>query len=153
MGRILGREPAFMAISVFIAVILVTQFIVGIVNTGRWAWPMVAYPMYKTAHYDGERFDEYDLYAVLRDNSRIRIDPAELGMGYWIFRQNVLDGLLLDRVEPLSPIIARYCDQSRGATMRLEVSDRGLAISSHGLVANLEPQMLKVVHIRCKSGM
>jgi hypothetical protein len=50
--------------------------------------------MYATARYDGDRFDEFELYAVVRDGTKIEVDPGDLGMGYWIFRKNVLNPLL-----------------------------------------------------------
>ena len=92
---------------------------------------MVAYPMFKTAHYDGDRFDDFRVYAVLTDDTKLQIEPGDVGMSYWIFRQNVVGGLLNDRVEKLAPIIDRHCDQSKGAMARLEVSDIGVAISAH----------------------
>jgi hypothetical protein len=151
MRQILDREAAFAAISTIIVVILGTQFVVGLVDTGRWGWPMVAYPMYKTSHYDGERFDEYDVFAVLEDGTRTQIQPADLGMSFWIFRQNVADGLLNDRPAKVAPIIARYCENTDGALAQIEVLDRGLAISTDGLL-HVEPQVVKTTPVRCQEG-
>jgi hypothetical protein len=94
MRRVFDRETAFKAISALIAVILGTQLVVGFTYTRQAGWPIVAYPMYATARYDGDRFDEFKLYAVVRDGTKIEVDPGGLGMGYWIFRKNVLNPLL-----------------------------------------------------------
>ena len=150
MRQILGREAAFKALSAFIVVILGTQLVVGLIDPGRWGWPMVAYPMFKTAHYDGDRFDDFRVYAVLTDDTKLQIEPGDVGMSYWIFRQNMVGGLLNDRIEKLAPIIERYCDQSQGAMARLEVSDIGVAISAHGPIAGLEPRVLAAMAVACE---
>jgi hypothetical protein len=63
-------------LSIVIAAILGSQLVVGMVDTGRWGWPIMAYPMYKSAHFEGERLShEFDLFAVFQDGTRVKI-PA-----------------------------------------------------------------------------
>jgi hypothetical protein len=150
MRQILGRDAAFIAVSAVIIVILGTQLVVGLVNPGRQAWPMLAYAMYKEARYDGERLDEYEVYAVLKDETKLLIDRDDLGMSWWLFRSNVVKPVLSGQVERLTATIDRYCDQSEGALARLEVSDAGLAISAQGLVTVLEPQVVAGVNVTCE---
>ena len=150
MRQILGRDAVFIAVSAVIVVILGCQLVVGFVNTGRWGWPMVAYTMYSQAHYDGDRLDEYEVHAVLKDGTKLLIDRDDLGMSYWIFRANVVRGLRSDQLERLTAMMDRYCDQSKGAVARLEVSDTGHAISAKGLVADLEPQVVAAVNVTCE---
>jgi hypothetical protein len=178
MLRTLDREVAFKVLSALIVIILGTQFALLFVETRQWGWPMVTYPMYSVARYDGERFDEYDVYAVLKDATKVQVDPDELGMGYWIFRKNVIDPLLRDvgydatrllrerkesrsrnaslsaadrakLTKRLAPVIDRYCDQSGGAMTRFEVSDRGVAISAQGPI-HLEPKVVAAMDVTCE---
>jgi hypothetical protein len=73
-------------VSAIIVVILGTQFVAGLVDTGKWGWPILAYPMYKWSHYENERIlHDADVYAQLDDGSRIAITPEALGMSFWIF--------------------------------------------------------------------
>jgi hypothetical protein len=95
MRRVVDRETAFKAVSALIVVILGTQFVVGFIDTGRRGWPIVAYPMYSTARYDGDRFDDFKVYAALKDGTKVEVNPGEVGMSYWIFHKNVLNPLLI----------------------------------------------------------
>src|SRR6188472_2039573 len=64
-----GRdEVAKIAISVIIAAILAAQVLIGFSYTGGQTFPVVAYPMYKQAHYEGERLNDY-LVFVSADGS------------------------------------------------------------------------------------
>jgi hypothetical protein len=150
MRQILSRDAAFIAVSAAIVVILGTQFVAGLVDPGRRTWPMIAYPMYRTAHYDGDRFDEYEVYAVLKDGTKLPIDRDDLGMSWWLFRNNVVRDIQSGQVEGLTAMIDRYCDESKGALARLEVSDTGLAISAQGLVTGLEPQVVAGLNVACE---
>jgi hypothetical protein len=95
MTRVFDRETALRAVSAVIVVILGTQFGLLFIETRQYAWPMVTYPMYSTARYDGDRFDDFKVYAALKDGTKVEVDPGELGMRYWIFQKNVLNPLLV----------------------------------------------------------
>jgi hypothetical protein len=74
-----------------IVVILATQAGVGFVNTGVRAWPLVAYPMYKTAHFEGERLDHaLNVYVILPNAEKAPITPSDLNMGFWLFLDHVV---------------------------------------------------------------
>lgn len=111
---------------------------------------MIAYPMYDRAHHDGDRLDEFKVYAVLKDETKLPIDRDNLGMSWWIFRRNVVKPVLSNQVERLTAIIDRFCKQSQGTLARLEVSDTGLAISAQGLVNGLKPQVVGGVAVTCE---
>ena len=149
MERMLTRETAFAAISAVIVAILGSQLVAGFVDTGRWGWPIIAYPMYKTAHFDGERLDDYEVAAVLADGSRLRVDPEELGMSFWTFRQNVAMKIERGRLEALAPTIERYCERSQRSLKRLELVDTGTAISASGLIQGLEPKVAAAIDVVC----
>lgn len=138
-------------ISIVIVFILVTQLIAGLVNTGKWGWPFLAYPMYSTAHYDGERV-VYDVkvYGVLKDLSRIELKRSDLGMDFWVFRYNVVQPIRHGYLSALSPIIDLLCRQNRGDLIRLEYEDMGVAISRTGLVYGLEPVVVESFDVSCK---
>jgi len=149
MERMLTRETAFAAISAIIVAILGTQFVAGFVDTGRWGWPIIAYPMYATAHFDGDRFDDYHVYAVLADGSRLRVDPEELGMSFWIFRRNVVNQVETGSLEGLAPIVERYCERGQARLKRFEVIDLGMAISATGLIKGLKPNVAAALDVAC----
>jgi hypothetical protein len=147
--RMFTRKTPFTAISALIVVILGTQLVAGFVDTGRWGWPILAYPMYRTAHFDGDRLEDYDVDAVLADGSRLRVDPEELQMSFWIFRSNVVYKIEAGNLQGLAPIVERYCERSQGRLKRFEVVDIGMAISATGLVRDLEPEVAAALDVTC----
>jgi hypothetical protein len=80
----------------------------------------------------------------------VRVDPEELGMRFWIFRMNVITPIEKGSVEKLAPLIARYCEQSQGRLVRLEVVDQGVALSRNGPVFGLEPQLYAAADVSCE---
>jgi hypothetical protein len=183
MRRVFDRATAFKAISALIGIILGTQLVAGFINTGRWGWPIIAYPMYSIARYDGDRLNNFKVYAVVRDGTKIEVDPGELGMGYWHFHYNVVTPVLVTSgyyqrttaarrsraqnapssdngslsaarratlIAKLAPTIDHYCDESKGAVTRLQVSDSGMAISAQGPITNLEPDVVAAIEVACE---
>jgi hypothetical protein len=146
----LPEEVACKAVSVVIALILGTQLVVGFVNTGRWGWPMVAYPMYKQAHFEGDRFDLYNVYAVLDDGTRLEIAPADVAMDLWMFRRHVMAPIQDGQLENLAPITALYCERVGGRLVRFEIFDRGIALGWNGPVYGLEPQQFAAADVACR---
>jgi hypothetical protein len=145
-GDALGR----LLVSVVIVVILLTQLVVGFVDTGRWGWPMLAYPMYKTAHFEGERLDhELTAYAVLADLSRVEIKRSDLGMGFWISWYNVVQPIRHGNLDGLAGLVQRYCQEFDNQVSKLEVQDLGIAIGRDGPVEGLPPQVLFETEVSC----
>ena len=149
--RTLQERYGVQIVSIVIVFILVTQLMAGLIHTGRWGWPFVAYPMYKMAHYDGERV-VYDVkvYGVLKDLSRIELKRSDLGMSFWLFWYNVVQPIRHGYLHNLSPIIDQLCRQSRGDLIRLEYEDMGVKISRAGPVYGLEPVILGSSDVSCK---
>jgi hypothetical protein len=145
-GDALGR----LLVSVVVVVILLTQLVVGFVDTGRWGWPMLAYPMYKTAHFEGERLDhELTTYAVLADLSRVEIKRSDLGMGFWIYWYNVVQPIRHGNLDALAGLVQHYCQEFDNQVSKLEVQDLGIAIGRDGPVEGLPPQVMFETEVSC----
>src|SRR5688500_19069628 len=104
-------------VSAFIVIVLATQAVAGFLDTGRWGWPIVAYPMYKEPHYDGDRV-WYDVrtFAVLADGTRVELVRDDLGFDFWVYWQNVVQPIYKQekRVVRLAPVIAQTCERFDG---------------------------------------
>jgi hypothetical protein len=136
--------------SVVIFTVLAIQLVVGFVDTGRWGWPFIAYPMYKTAHYDGERLDhDRAVYAILRDSQRVQLTREQLGMDFWMFYYNVVVPIVSAR-HRLRSFAGLMCARFEGALVALEVTDVGVAISRDGPVIGLDPVVLATASIACQ---
>jgi hypothetical protein len=134
-----------------IVVILGTQAVVGFLDTGKWGWPMLAYPMYKKAFFEGDRLNhDVNVYALLSDGTRTEIKRDDLGMSFWIFHYNVVGPIGQGRSEPLAPLVQRYCRESDNQLIKFQVEDKGVAISRDGPVEGLLPQLVSEMGVSCK---
>jgi hypothetical protein len=77
-------------ISIFIVTALVLQFLAVLLRTGPWLYPFINYPMYATAHYEGDRISyEYTVYATFDDGTEgafksVDLDSSPAFFGYWV---------------------------------------------------------------------
>lgn len=137
-------------ISVVIVGILSIQAGAGFVDTGRWGWPLLAYPMYRTAHYEGERLhDDLTAYAILADSRRIAIDRSELNMGFWLHWYNVVTPIQNARLDLLQPVLQRYCERFENQVIKLHLEDRGVAIGRDGPIEGLPPEVVAELDVTC----
>jgi hypothetical protein len=142
---------AKLLVSTIIVVILSLQAGVGIVNTGVRAWPLVAYPMYKAAHFEGDRLDhDFNVSVILPNAEKAPITRDELNMSFWIFWKNVVVPIRSGRRDDLRPLIARYCDQQNGQVIKLRVEDVGTVIGRDGPVQGLPPEILAELEVACQ---
>lgn len=137
------------AISCVIIGIVGLQAFASFINPGRWGWPFIAYPMYKTPHFDGERvLYDFEVYAVHDDGSESLISLADVP--YWIFKHKVVDGLIRRDRESVQPLIAAYCERTRKEVVEVRLQDMGVGLSRDGLVQGLAPETLATMTVGCR---
>lgn len=134
-----------------IGAILGTQLVIGFTYLGKRSWPIIAYPMYRTAHHDGERLDhDWRTFVVFEDGQRRPVDRVALGMDFWLFYKNVVDAIIRGAGDEPGAVAAHYCPQQQGRSLILEVEDLGVGIGRDGPVFDLEPQLLGAVRLPCR---
>jgi hypothetical protein len=138
-------------ISVAILMVLALQAFAGFIDTGRWGWPFLAYPMYKTAHHDGERIlHDFTLYAKTADGDRIEVTRDDLGLGFWHFEKFIFAAIRQGDLEKPQIIANEYCKRHNRRIVGLVLEDKGIAISRSGMVTGLPPQVLAAMNVRCE---
>ena len=137
-------------VSGIIVVILAVQAVAGFVDPGKWGWPVLAYPMYEKAFFEGDRLNhDFTVYALRSDGRRTEIKRSDLGMGFWIFWYNVVSPIFLARADILEPTVQRYCGQLDNDVTMLQVEDKGIAIGRDGPVTGLPPQVMSEIQVSC----
>jgi hypothetical protein len=146
----LSSHVGRLLVSAIIVVILSVQAVAGFVDTGRWGWPLLAYPMYKKAHYEGDRLDvELTGYAVLPDATRVAIDRSDLNMDFWLYWYNVVTPIMHARADLLQPVLRRYCEESDNQVVKLQLEDGGIAIGRDGPVTGLPVEVVAEMDVTC----
>ena len=111
-------------ISAIVGVILSAQLVAGTGVTGRWGWPLLAYPMYAQARFEGDRLDHaYHVYAVLSDTTRMKVLASDLDMSFWLFRANVVMAIRNQRLDLLAPALRHSCEKYDKQVKKLQVED------------------------------
>ena len=136
-------------ISSIVLVILITQFFVNWIDTGRWGWPFITYPPYPISHQEDERviFD-VKAFAVDQDRTRIEIKRSELGMNIFHFQKHVWYPIENADMASLQPLIDRYCELTDNKLARFELEDLGVAVSRNGPVS-VEPLVFSFLDVSC----
>ena len=140
----------YWAVSGFIVVILGLQAYATTFTAYLKSWPLISYPMYSSAHYDGERLDHaYDTYAVLDNLDEVKIAPDDVHMMFWAFHNKIFLTLRKQKVEELAPVINDLCEKYDDRVIALTVRDLGIAISRDGPVEGLPPAEFGRVNVTC----
>lgn len=77
-------------VSAIIVGALVLQFLAVVLRTGPWLYPFINYPMYATAHYEGDRIAfEHTVHATFADGTESAFKSADLTslpffFDYWV---------------------------------------------------------------------
>ena len=56
-------------------------------------WPLLTYPTYKYAHYEGDKIAEYEAYAVFKDSTEVNVLPKDVNIGFWKFRWDLVPAI------------------------------------------------------------
>lgn len=143
------RDLAIGAISCLIIGILSLQTFASFVDPGRWGWPFIAYPMYKTAHHDGERvLYNIKVFAMHPDSSENLISAGDVP--FWIFRRKLLGGVTTGNRAAVQPLVSLYCERTGRQVVGVRIEDMGVALSHKGVVRGLPPQTLATITIGCQ---
>jgi hypothetical protein len=143
------RDLAIGAISCLIIGILGLQTFASFVGPGRLGWPFIPYPMYKTAHYEGERLlYQYKVFARHADSSEVLISARD--MPFWIFKLKMIDGVMTGNRPRVQPLVTAYCKRTGKQVVSVRVEDMGVALSRKGVARGLPPQMLATMDIGCQ---
>ena len=139
-----------LTISAIIVAVLGLQIVAGFVDTGRWGWPFVAYPMYKWPHYEGERFD-HDLtaYLVMDDASERVITGEDVGLPFWIFEKRLWNPIRSGSPEHLQPFLEGVCPKFDNRIVAVRLEDKGMALGRSGIVEKLPPGVVGSLPVRC----
>jgi hypothetical protein len=124
------------AISGFIAVVLGCQFIVGFTYHGGHGFPILSYPMFSKAHYEGERLNDLLVYASVDGGPETVFDPEALELSYPLYQKTVALPLTRgERRDLVLGLVARLCAGQPGATVvKMTVADSGYYIAREGPV-------------------
>jgi hypothetical protein len=142
---------ARLLISGVIVGILLIQAVASFVDTGRWGWPFLAYPMYENAHYENERlYDELTAYAILTDSTRVEIKRTDLGMDFWLYWYNVVQPIRHGHLDLLEPVLQRYCEEFENRVIKLHLEDQGVAIGRDGPIEGLPPEVMAEIDVSCQ---
>jgi hypothetical protein len=133
-------------VSLVVVIILGAQLVVGLTFHGSSYWPIVSYPMYARAHYDGDRLKEFRLFAETGSGERIALDAEDFGYSFWIFRKNVHLAVLKGQTP--GPLLAAACAREGGGISELVLEDLGYFITRDGLVHGT-PEVVRRIPVDC----
>jgi hypothetical protein len=138
------------SISCVILLVLSAQAYRGLTSHGPAAWPIISYPMYAWAKAEGQRMQDYTLTAVFYNGREIPNFEEQLGVPFWLLRENVTMPIVNGRFnsEESKQSLRVLCEKSDQMIVRLDVFDIGVSVGRGGIVYG-EPMKAGSVDIDC----
>jgi hypothetical protein len=135
-----GTEPGSVrllkaVVTAFIAVTLLSQFVIGFSYHGGHAFPILSYPMFSQAHVDGERLNDYTVYVSADEGPEDAYDLERMQMG-WPLYQKVVAGPVIKGEKPdlIKDLAASVCEAHGAEVVTFKAYDSGYHISRSGPV-------------------
>ena len=96
-------------------------------------YPFLDYPMYKGAHYPGERFDRYVVVGTLSDGTQRPILPADLGLNFWKFDKGPVRALQQGDAGTLQPYLQHYWHRHHRCLTEVRLENHPSVLGASGL--------------------
>lgn len=126
---------AMRAISVIVATVLAAQFLIGFSYRGGQAFPVVAYPMYKEPHYEGERLNDYVVEVSADGGAGRALGPEAMEISPWLYQKSLTAPIIKGNPSPLAASVATAACASDGVrSIAISVYDSGYTITREGPV-------------------
>ena len=118
---------------VTIGVILSLQVFVILKPCGGLIWPFTDYPMYSDAHFDGDIVHRRKLFAVLEDNSQVRVSAQDFGLSQWMYQWGPLAAVRQQDIE-WAHTFASFLERARGWRVKgFRLIDEPIVLKGHKL--------------------
>ena len=129
------EDLARIAISVIVATILAAQVLIGFSYRGGQTFPVVAYPMFMQAHYDGERLNDYLVYLSADGGEEKAVGPEAMDVSGGLYYLLITAPIVQGKPSPLAAVVARQaCESSKVRSIAISVYDSGYTIRRDGPV-------------------
>jgi hypothetical protein len=130
-----SSDLAKLAISVIVATILAAQILIGFSYRGGQTFPIVAYPMYMQAHYEGGRLNDYVVHVSVDGGEGKAVGPEAMEISPWLYQRSITAPIIKGKPSPLAAEMARNaCASADARTIAIAVYDSGYTIRREGPV-------------------
>jgi hypothetical protein len=122
-------------VSAFICAILLGQFLIGFGYHGGRSFPILSYPMFSRPHFEGERLNNYLIYASADGGPEQAYGPERLEIGYTLYQAMIAGPLVRNRpTDMLRHLAASVCESQAAEVVTLNAYDSGIHITRAGPV-------------------
>ncbi|HRO13039.1 hypothetical protein [Amaricoccus sp.] len=136
------EDLAKIAISVIVTTILAAQVLIGFSYRGGQTFPMLAYPMYMRAHYEGERLNDYLGFVSADGGEEKALGPEALELSPLLYQKTIAAPIINGKPSPLAAKIAQATCQAGGARgITISIYDSGYTIRRDGPVRDARKLM------------
>ena len=97
-------------------------------------FPFIFYPMYSSAHYEGEEVvDREMIFAIVKDSTAVQIVPEDLGLDFWDF-QLFLKAIDQQSNEVISQYLEIYQSRAGKQVLQLQIKVHPWTLSRKGFI-------------------
>ena len=122
-------------VSAFICVMLLGQLLIGFTYHGGQSFPLLAYPMFSRAHFDGERLNNYLVYASADGGPEQPFDHERMELGDTLYQKLVAGAVIKgEKRDVIRDLAASVCRSQPAEVVTLNAYDSGYYITRSGPV-------------------
>ncbi len=104
-------------------------------------YPFLDYPMYKTAHLEGESIDNYALIGVFADNTQKQLAPSDFGLSLYQFNRGLVEAVKTDNLSKIRDYTSAYNQISEPPFVQLQLENRPLVITADGVKEGVKAEV------------
>src|SRR5262245_53915553 len=135
-------------VSLFVIVLLGAQFATLVATAvlkpmDTWFWPIIDYPMYAPAGYDGDSVDsEYGIFVVFDDGRTRRVSREDTGLNVFHFRYLCFELMKSKSLTRFTPVLAALEDHAH--IREVVVKSSGRVIGRDGVVQHAPAELVRL---------
>ena len=95
-------------------------------------YPFLHYPMYSKPIYEGYKVEQYRLFGILTDSTEIAINPEDLNLNFWLFREQVIYPILKNEQHKIQLAIKRYKAENKVNLVSLRLENHPVIVTKKG---------------------
>ena len=135
-------------VSFFILLFLLLQGYAAFGFFSPRLWPFLDYPMYRESKHIGDSIDNFFLYGIQSDSTKVAILPEDLGLNFWKFLWGPVRAIRFNDNKEIQKYVSLYQSKHNSKLIGLKLMNNPLILTEEGVVPLPSPEVVNTVNLK-----
>ncbi len=135
-------------VSLFILLFLLLQGYAAFGFFSPRLWPFLDYPMYRESKHIGDSIDNFFLYGIQSDSTKVAILPEDLGLNFWKFLWGPVRAIRFNDNKEIQKYVSLYQSKRNYKLFGLQLMNNPLILTEEGVVPLPSPEVVNTVNVK-----